>query len=132
MGYCMYFNQAQALHASPNVVRGNISHGCVRLRYSDAKWLRYHFAEIGKRYRGEFVLSDISHAYPEWDKYALLFSSGKTKREDIYYEDFLMNADRRHPMFAKHGFDDPFEEISEDEQADLLEEMREFSSNLNT
>jgi len=92
----------------------------------------YHFAEIGKRYRGEFVLSDISHAYPEWDKYALLFSSGKTKREDIYYEDFLMNADRRHPMFAKHGFDDPFEEISEDEQADLLEEMREFSSNLNT
>src|SRR3990167_8216873 len=36
MGYCMYFNQAQALHASPNVVRGNISHGCVRLFYSDA------------------------------------------------------------------------------------------------
>ena len=92
----------------------------------------YHFAEIGKRYKGEFVLSDISHAYPEWDKYARLFNSGKTKREEIYYEDFLKNADRKHPMFTKHGFDDPFEELSKEDAEDLLEEMQEYSSNVNT
>jgi lipoprotein-anchoring transpeptidase ErfK/SrfK len=43
MPYCMYFNGFQALHGSPHVVAGNISHGCVRLRVSDARWLRYEF-----------------------------------------------------------------------------------------
>lgn len=47
MPYCMYFNQSQALHGSPNVVDGNISHGCVRMHTGDAKWLRYNFATIG-------------------------------------------------------------------------------------
>ena len=47
MPYCMYFTYTQALHGSNNVVDGNISHGCVRLHVSDARWLRYNFAEIG-------------------------------------------------------------------------------------
>lgn len=47
MNYCMYFNETQALHGSPQVVAGNISHGCIRMKVSEAKWLRYHFAEIG-------------------------------------------------------------------------------------
>lgn len=47
MPYCMYFNSAQALHGSYNVVDGNISHGCVRMHVGDAKWLRYNFAERG-------------------------------------------------------------------------------------
>ena len=37
---------------------------------SDVEALNFslaNFAEIGKRYRGEFVLSELSHAYPEWD-----------------------------------------------------------------
>lgn len=45
MPYCMYFNGGQALHGSNEVVRGNISHGCVRLHVKDAKWIRYNFAE---------------------------------------------------------------------------------------
>lgn len=45
MPYCMFFNNGQALHGSHQVVRGNISHGCVRLQIKDAKWLRYNFAE---------------------------------------------------------------------------------------
>ena len=55
MPYCMYFNGNQALHGSPSrsVVRGNISHGCVRLRIADAQWLRYHFAE-GPGYRNGY------------------------------------------------------------------------------
>lgn len=47
MPYCMYYTKYQALHGSNHVVDGNISHGCVRLRVSDAKWLRYNFANIG-------------------------------------------------------------------------------------
>jgi lipoprotein-anchoring transpeptidase ErfK/SrfK len=45
MPYCMFFNEGQALHGSYQVVHANISHGCVRLRIKDAKWLRYNFAE---------------------------------------------------------------------------------------
>lgn len=45
MPYCMFFNGGQALHGSYQVVPANVSHGCVRLRIKDAKWLRYNFAE---------------------------------------------------------------------------------------
>jgi lipoprotein-anchoring transpeptidase ErfK/SrfK len=47
MPFCMYFNGNQALHGSPNVGYAHLSHGCVRLRVSDARWLRYNFAETG-------------------------------------------------------------------------------------
>lgn len=49
MPYCMFFNKGQALHGSPNVVRGNVSHGCVRLQVHDALWLRYNFATVGTK-----------------------------------------------------------------------------------
>lgn len=58
MPYCMYFNGNQALHGSPNVVHGNISHGCVRMRTPDARWLRYNFIEgpnFSNHYRGTLV-----------------------------------------------------------------------------
>lgn len=45
MPYCMFFHEGQALHGSYQVVRANVSHGCVRLRVQDAKWIRFHFAE---------------------------------------------------------------------------------------
>lgn len=45
MPYCMFFNGGQALHGSYQVVPANVSHGCVRLRVQDAKWLRFNFAE---------------------------------------------------------------------------------------
>lgn len=47
MNYCMYFTPYQALHGSNDVRRANISHGCVRLRVSDAAWLRFNFVNIG-------------------------------------------------------------------------------------
>jgi hypothetical protein len=49
MPYCMYFNGNQGLHGSNQVARANLSHGCVRLRVSDAEWLRYHFAQLGTK-----------------------------------------------------------------------------------
>lgn len=49
MPYCMFFNGNQGLHGSYQVVRGNVSHGCVRLNVSDARWIRYEFAGYGTR-----------------------------------------------------------------------------------
>jgi lipoprotein-anchoring transpeptidase ErfK/SrfK len=59
MPYCMFFNSGQALHGSNEVVSGNVSHGCVRLHVSEAKWLRYHFVEapnINNHFRGTKVV----------------------------------------------------------------------------
>ncbi len=49
MPYCMYFNRGQALHGSYEVVDGNASHGCVRLKVQDAEWLRFNFVSIGTK-----------------------------------------------------------------------------------
>jgi len=60
MPYCMFFNGGQALHGSPGeVMRGNVSHGCVRLFVDDAKWLRFNFVEkpnSSNQYRGTRVI----------------------------------------------------------------------------
>jgi hypothetical protein len=60
MPYCMYFNGGQALHGSPGgVLKGNVSHGCVRLFVQDAEWLRYDFVEppmAYNQYRGTKVI----------------------------------------------------------------------------
>jgi len=49
MPYCMYFNGAQGLHGSNELAEANISHGCVRMSVSSARWLRYNFAHIGTK-----------------------------------------------------------------------------------
>lgn len=49
MPYCMFFNGKQGLHGSYQVVRGNVSHGCVRVTVGAAKWIRYNFAHIGTK-----------------------------------------------------------------------------------
>ncbi len=51
MPYCMFFNNGQALHGSPDsiVVEDNVSHGCVRMRIPDAEWMRYNFAQVGTK-----------------------------------------------------------------------------------
>src|SRR5262249_48249736 len=49
MPYCMFFNEGQSLHGSPDpmLVEANISHGCVHMRIPDAEWLRNNFATVG-------------------------------------------------------------------------------------
>jgi hypothetical protein len=51
MPYCMFFNNGQALHGSPDsiVIEDNVSHGCVRMRIPDAEWMRYNFASVGTK-----------------------------------------------------------------------------------
>lgn len=59
MPYCMFFNGGQGLHGSHEVVRGNVSHGCVRMHVEDARWLRFDFVEgprASNGYRGTKVI----------------------------------------------------------------------------
>lgn len=59
MPYCMFFHGGQALHGSYQVVRANVSHGCVRLHVEDAAWLRFNFVNGPSKnngYRGTRVI----------------------------------------------------------------------------
>lgn len=59
MPYCMYFNGGQAIHGSHEVEYANVSHGCIRVNVSDARWLRYQFVEgpiAENRFRGTKVI----------------------------------------------------------------------------
>jgi lipoprotein-anchoring transpeptidase ErfK/SrfK len=47
MPYCMFFTKNYAIHGSPDVPNYNASHGCIRVRPSDAHWLNYNFIKIG-------------------------------------------------------------------------------------
>jgi lipoprotein-anchoring transpeptidase ErfK/SrfK len=49
MPYCMFFNGNQGLHGSHEIAEANLSHGCVRISVSDAKWVRFNFATIGTK-----------------------------------------------------------------------------------
>ncbi len=49
MPYCMYFNGGQGIHGSHELAEANISHGCVRVSVSDARWLRFHFMHINTK-----------------------------------------------------------------------------------
>lgn len=45
MPYCMFFNGGQGIHGSHELAEANLSHGCVRVSVSDARWIRFNFAE---------------------------------------------------------------------------------------
>ena len=49
MPYCMFFSKYYAIHGSPDVPNYNASHGCVRVRPSDARWLHRNFMHIGTK-----------------------------------------------------------------------------------
>jgi L,D-transpeptidase catalytic domain len=49
MPYCMYFYRGYTVHAAYDVPQGNVSHGCVRVFPSAAKWLNEEFMTIGTR-----------------------------------------------------------------------------------
>lgn len=78
----------------------------------------------------EFDLAEITHAYPEWNKYAEVINSGKSKREQMYFEDFLKNANAEDKIFKDYNLTDPFESISENDRKAMEEEMFELYSQI--
>lgn len=49
MPYCMFFSRYYAIHGSYEVPDYNASHGCVRVRPSDASWLSHNFVRVGTK-----------------------------------------------------------------------------------
>jgi lipoprotein-anchoring transpeptidase ErfK/SrfK len=49
MPYCMFFSKYYAIHGSPDVPRYNASHGCVRVKPVDARWLYHNFMHMGTK-----------------------------------------------------------------------------------
>lgn len=49
MPYCMFFSKYYAIHGSPDVPNYNASHGCVRVKTHDARWLHKNFIRIGTK-----------------------------------------------------------------------------------
>lgn len=47
MPYCMHFSGAYSIHAGYEVPNANVSHGCIRVLPSAAKWLNESFVDIG-------------------------------------------------------------------------------------
>lgn len=48
MPYCMFFSQYYAIHGSPDVPNYNASHGCIRVKPRDARWLHSNM-KIGSK-----------------------------------------------------------------------------------
>jgi hypothetical protein len=82
-----------------------------------------NFGKLGAR--DEFFLANLTHAYPEWDKYRERFAKSALGREEMDYADFLLNADSRHPEFLRLHFKDPFQPLTDQNRQDILEEMVE-------
>ncbi|PJD94333.1 MAG: L,D-transpeptidase [Legionella sp.] len=49
MPYCMFFSRYYAIHGSYDVPHYNASHGCVRVKPNDARWLNRNFIRIGTK-----------------------------------------------------------------------------------
>ncbi len=49
MPYCMFFSKYYAIHGSPDVPNYNASHGCVRVKPHDARWLYHNFMHVGTK-----------------------------------------------------------------------------------
>jgi hypothetical protein len=49
MPYCMFFSKHYAIHGSSDVPNYNASHGCVRVKTHDAKWLHKNFIHVGTK-----------------------------------------------------------------------------------
>lgn len=47
MPYCMHFHAGYSIHAAYEVPNANVSHGCIRVLPSAAKWLNEDFMSIG-------------------------------------------------------------------------------------
>ncbi len=49
MPYCMFYSKYYAIHGSPNVPNYNASHGCIRVKTHDARWLYHNFIKRGTK-----------------------------------------------------------------------------------
>lgn len=49
MPHCMYFTTNYAIHGYDHITNQNVSHGCIRVTNSAARWLHSSFINVGTR-----------------------------------------------------------------------------------
>lgn len=49
MPYCMFFSKYYAIHGSSDVPHRNASHGCIRVKPGEARWLSKNFVRLGTK-----------------------------------------------------------------------------------
>lgn len=49
MPHCMFFHNGLAVHGSYEIPNYNASHGCVRIKPEDARWLNQNFMNVGTK-----------------------------------------------------------------------------------
>ncbi|MDI6779909.1 MAG: Panacea domain-containing protein [Bacteroidota bacterium] len=91
---------------------------------SDIEAIDFALSKFSKL--GNFDLSKITHAYPEWKRYAKRFQTNPRGREVMFFEDFFDNASKNDPIFKKCKFADPFPPISPDEKEKILDAIKEY------
>jgi len=101
--------------------------GIVELSKSDMEAIKFVIDEFGKLVGDYYKLARLTHAYPEWNKYETYLQKNPDKRKRMNYADFLDNTDPKNKELRKYKFKDPFPPISNDDKAQLLEEITELN-----
>jgi uncharacterized phage-associated protein len=99
-----------------------------QLSKSDIKAIDFAVEKFGNIGRDAFSIAELTHAYPEWNKYWAQFEQNRNQRIDMDYKDFLKNTEPNHIVFKKYNFIDPFVPLTESERQTLIEEMEEIST----
>jgi uncharacterized phage-associated protein len=92
---------------------------------SDIEAIDFAVKEFGEIGKNPFAIANLTHAYPEWDRYKDIFVNSSNTRENMDYLDFLQNASPNHVEFRKLNFCDPFIPLTESERQDLIDEILE-------
>ncbi|MDQ7815981.1 MAG: Panacea domain-containing protein [Melioribacteraceae bacterium] len=98
-----------------------------QLSQSDIEAIDFAVKEFGVIGKSHYAIANLTHAYPEWDKYKEKFVNNSNSREDMDYLDFLQNAKPNHEEFRKLQFRDPFIPLTETERQDLTDEIKEVA-----
>jgi hypothetical protein len=77
---------------------------------------------VADTFKPSMPLVELTHEYPEWKRYKVLFDTRQTSKIDIMIEDFFTNPDMNNsPYLTKHFGRDP---LYEDEM--YLDEAKKF------
>ena len=95
---------------------------------SDFEAIDFSVSRFGKIGKDVWHIVDLSHAYPEWDIHKDNFIDNISNRVEMYYVDFLNNANPNHKEFRRLRFTNPFIPLTNSDKQDIIEEMNEITN----
>jgi uncharacterized phage-associated protein len=94
-----FLDDTERAYASTYLKRGDTPHKVVSIAdvdsdifsQSELEALEFAYKEFGNK--SASILVNLTHMYPEWDKFKNAFQSGETTRETMSYTDFFRDPD---------------------------------------